>query len=176
MSSTRTTPNEVPDMFAVRVVNGCVTLIHVTVGCPMVTAPNAMVPLLAGERIPVAVPESVTYAGVVFAPAVMASSPWRAPGCEGANVSTTLHEAWPAMEAPQFVVSVKSPASVSATENGDAPVLVSVTVCVLEETPVTATGVAKLIDSTDTLRFGFTLAPLTEGCGRVVPVSRVVRP
>ena len=131
---------------AAKLVKDWVILYHWTEGWPMMTEPKLKMPLLAGERMPVLVPERVTYAGVVPAPAVTASRPWRAPGCDGAKVKTTLQELPPAKVAVQLVVSVKSPVRTSESAKAEAPVFWMVRVWVLLETPVTATAVAKLSD------------------------------
>ena len=51
-----------------------------------------------------------------------------------------------------------------------------VRVCVALDTPVTTTALAKLNDVDETLRLGFTLAPLAAGCGSERPVTSAVSP
>ena len=82
----------------------------------------------------------------------------------------------PGRVAGQLVVSVKSPVRARARAKGWVPVLPMVTVCVVLEMLVTTTAVGKLMVAGVTVRLGLTDWPVPVGWGRVVPVTRTVRP
>jgi hypothetical protein len=102
--------------------------------------------------------------------------PSRVPGAEGANATTIEQEERAASDAPQSVVSVKSPVRVSARANAELPVLETVRVWVPAETPVTTTAVGKVRAVAEMERLGFAAVPLAVGWGRDSPVTRTVRP
>jgi len=82
----------------------------------------------------------------------------------------------PARTEGQLVVSVKSPERAMERVKGWAPVLETVTFCVVAEVPVTTTALGKLRVVGETLRLGLAMEPLMPGWGRVLPVTRTERP
>src|ERR1700754_4281405 len=97
--------------------------------------------------------------------------PWRAPGCEGAKVRATVHEAPPARTDGQLVESVKSPATETNNGKGCVPVFETVVVWELADVVVTTTELGKLSVEGVRVRFGLTVEPPTPGCGMVWPVT-----
>ena len=172
---TSATPNAALLLVTVSEVSDCCTWYHAVSGSPASVWPRASVPLLAGRRAAL-VPLSATVLGAKPLPAVTLSRPSRGPGCEGAKPTSTVQEAPPASVAGQPLVSVKSPLTFSVSAKASPPVLLTTTLCVLLETPVTTTGVANVSELAESPRLGFATLPVTPAEGLDSPVSSTLTP
>jgi hypothetical protein len=127
-------------------------------------------------KIAVPVPLRATVIGCVPAPALKVSSPCLTPGCEGVNVIATAQLAPAASELPQLVTFEKSPLTLRLSGVTMVPLLVTLTVCVALETPVTTTAFPNVTEVGDAAKLELTVLPPADSGGMVLPVSKTGTP